>query len=98
MKKSVLKAVRANLIKNAIIEGRSSLDLCADFVATETIEDPAIYKVRGWLMDALEARHPEAFEAWIESGDSDPTAYIKASIDHADYNREADIAPWSINC
>jgi len=27
--------------------------------------------VRGWIMDELESRDPEAFEAWIDSDDTD---------------------------
>ena len=35
---------------------------------------PEVAIVRGWLMDALEARNPEAFAAWLEQYDmDDPT-------------------------
>ena len=29
--------------------------------------DPEMYTVRGWLMDELEARNPEAMDAFLES-------------------------------
>lgn len=81
---------------DAVIAGRTSLQLCADFNATNELNDEHIPTIRGWMMDALEARHPEAFAAWIDSCQDDPTPFIKRSIEHQDYNREADIAPWSI--
>ena len=35
--------------------------------------------VRGWLMDELEARDPEGFEAWMDSEDNaaSPEQFIK---------------------
>ncbi|MDP4117684.1 MAG: hypothetical protein Q8873_00625 [Bacillota bacterium] len=30
-----------------------------------------VVKTRGWLMDALEAKNPEAFNKWIENCDTD---------------------------
>ena len=57
---------------------RSTTELVGDFEATEKVNDPSIYMVRGWLMDELESRDAEAFEAWIDSDKESPgTFYIK---------------------
>lgn len=37
------------------------------FEATTNVKDPMIATVRGWLMDAIEAKNPEGFDAWLES-------------------------------
>lgn len=34
--------------------------------------NPDLYTVRGWIMDELEFRDPEAFNAWLDS-DTDDT-------------------------
>ena len=36
--------------------------------------------VRGWLMDELEARDPDGFDAWMDDDgpDADPKQYIKS--------------------
>lgn len=57
---------------------RSTTELVGDFEATEKVNDPSIYMVRGWLMDELESRDAEAFESWIDSDKESPrTFYIK---------------------
>lgn len=48
-----------------LIEDFELLDACiVDRLATE---EEAM--VRGWIMDDLERRNPEAFEAWIDDED-----------------------------
>lgn len=42
-------------------------DLLDEWELTTHIDDPEIFTVRGWLMDELEKRNPEAFDAWLES-------------------------------
>lgn len=37
------------------------------FIETGLNNDPHIPTVRGWIMDELEARNPEAYDAWLES-------------------------------
>lgn len=37
------------------------------FVMTGNIADENIPTVRGWMMDELESRNSEAFEAWLDS-------------------------------
>lgn len=39
--------------------------------------DPEIYTVRGWLMDELEARNPEAMDAFLESDSWDDADLYK---------------------
>ena len=41
-------------------------DLLDEWELTSSINDPAIPTVRGWLMDELESRNPEAFNAWLD--------------------------------
>lgn len=38
---------------------------------TATTKDENIHIVRGWLMDELEKRNPEAFDKWIDSEECD---------------------------
>ena len=37
------------------------------FETTTNITDPMIATVRGWLMDVIEEKNPEGFDAWLES-------------------------------
>lgn len=40
---------------------------------TSSINDEHIPTVRGWLMDELEKRNPEAFDRWLDSDAEDET-------------------------
>lgn len=55
----------------AQIASRSTEQLCYDFAVTEAMDitDPAVPMVRGWLMDELEQRDADAFDAWVFSED-----------------------------
>ena len=47
---------------------RMSLERLVDlFEETSNRKDPNIPTVRGWLMDAIVAKNPEGFDAWLES-------------------------------
>lgn len=60
-----------------LLSKRTMKDLCRDFDLTETIRDPEISTVRGWIMDELEKRNPEMFEKWIDEGyDKSPKEYF----------------------
>ena len=50
-------------------------DLIEQFEMTETINDKDIYTVRGWLMDELEKRNPEAYERWLDGYTESPREY-----------------------
>jgi hypothetical protein len=39
--------------------------------------DPEMYTVRGWLLDELERRDPEAMDAFLESDDFEDEALYK---------------------
>lgn len=41
-------------------------DLLDEWELTTNSNDPEIATVRGWLMDELESRNPEAFNAWLD--------------------------------
>lgn len=49
-----------------MMNARTTAQLVEDFAATENVNDENIYTVRGWLMDALEARNADAFNNWID--------------------------------
>lgn len=57
---------------------RKTKDLINDLILTgkmiDTLKknvDSGIFTVRGWLMDEIERRNPEAYDAWIESDTDD---------------------------
>lgn len=41
-------------------------DLLDEWELTTNMNDSEISTVRGWLMDELESRNPEAFNAWLD--------------------------------
>ena len=47
-------------------------DLLDEWELTSSIDDTgiSIAIVRGWLMDELESRNPEAFGAWLDQDDA----------------------------
>ena len=45
-------------------------DLLDEWELTSSINDTGIFIVRGWLMDELESRNPEAFNAWLDQDDA----------------------------
>ena len=49
-----------------VLENATLADLLDEWELTTTINDPEIATVRGWLMDELENRNPEAFNAWLD--------------------------------
>ena len=56
-------------------------DLLDEWELTSKINNPEISTVRGWLMDELEKRNPEAFNKWLdqdEPNDEDLREYMTA--------------------
>lgn len=51
----------------AVIKSMTTRQLVDTFILTGSMNDPHIPTVRGWIMDELEARDPDAFDAWLES-------------------------------
>ena len=57
------------------IEALTTKEIIFQFELTETINNAHIPTVRGWLMDELEKRNPEAFEEWIDSEEDSPRKF-----------------------
>ena len=57
----------------AIIKSMTTAKLIEVFIDTNKFNDPNIFTVRGWIMDELETRNPEAFDAWLESDPCEDT-------------------------
>jgi hypothetical protein len=59
----------------ARLQTRTTRHLIEQFILTGKMidagTDPEIYTVRGWIMDELERRDPEAFDAWLDSDEDD---------------------------
>lgn len=80
-----------NTKAEGILKSRKTSQLIEDFILTGKEMDAAandtekfmnLATVRGWLMDELKERNPEAYEAWLddESGeDEDLRKYFKAA-------------------
>lgn len=52
-----------------ILQSMTLMDLLDEWELTTNNNDPAIYEVRGWLMDEIESREPEGFNKWLDSDD-----------------------------
>ena len=50
-------------------------NLVLSFELTELGKGQEIPMVRGWLMDELETRNPEAFEKWLDSCEDSPRKF-----------------------
>lgn len=50
-----------------LIAGLTTSQILDQWESTSDIADPNIPTVRGWLMDELEKRFPEQFDAWMDS-------------------------------
>lgn len=50
-----------------LIKGMSTEKLIEQWEATTENNDMEISTVRGWLMDEIENRYPEAFDEWLDS-------------------------------
>lgn len=52
-----------------ILSSMTMMDLIDEWELTTNNNDPAIYEVRGWIMDEIQRREPEGFDAWLDSED-----------------------------
>lgn len=60
-----------------ILSTRSIKDLVELFEMIEDSDEEYIYIVRGFIMDELEERNPEAFDTWLDIGYADsPRKYF----------------------
>lgn len=58
-----------------MLSERPTRVLIDDFILTNYKSDPEIYTVRGWIMDELERRDPDAYSTWIDLWASDEELY-----------------------
>ena len=58
-----------------ILKNRDTKNLIDDFVFTNKISSPDIYTVRGWIMEELERRNPQAFATWIDFNGTDESLH-----------------------
>ena len=71
-KKNIMQASPQELRARQIVASRSTASLCEIFEALDDPKSPKFLEestVRGWIMDELEKRDPEAFEAWLDCTD-----------------------------
>lgn len=58
---------RAEQKARELISNLTLAELLDEWELTTNNNDPDIYTVRGWLMDELQKRNPEAFDKWLDS-------------------------------
>lgn len=78
MSKSITRD-QINQKARRMLEGRSMPQLLNDWDTLDAMpinEDVAI--CRGWLMDELERRDANAFDAWLDDYDASPRKYFGA--------------------
>lgn len=56
-----------------LLSNATLADLLEEWELTSNIRTPEIAMVRGWLMDELESRNPEAFNAWLDQDEPEDT-------------------------
>ena len=71
-----MKAAEAKAVR--MVAGRSTEQLVTMFEMTETMDGENITTVRGWIMDELERRDPEAFDKWLDSMEDSPRKFYAA--------------------
>lgn len=57
---------KAEMKAKELLSNMTLADLLEEWELTSNIRTPEIATVRGWLMDELESRNPEAFNAWLD--------------------------------
>jgi len=61
----------------ALVASRTTLELIADFEESEKQPiSETLPLVRGWLMDELENRDPEALAEWLDSNEASPRRFF----------------------
>ena len=71
------KAELADRKARKMIHARPTIQLIADFELTDLLPTTMeVITLRGWIMDELEARNYEAFNAWIESESDTPRPFF----------------------
>lgn len=77
-----------------MLKGRTTAQLLEDWEETERAPmpmTPELALVRGWIMDELEARDPEAFETWLEQNTASPREWFAArNVEDSTYTQDYD--------
>ena len=63
----------AEMRAKELISKQTLDNLLTQWELTSVMNDPHIPTVRGWLMDELEKRNPEAFNEWLDNDEEDNT-------------------------
>ena len=72
-----MTAEAATAAAKARLSTRKTADLINDYELTEAMPmTPELPTIRGWIMDELETRNPDAFWAWIDSNNTSPRAFF----------------------
>ena len=72
------KAELADRKARKMIHARPTIHLITDFELTNLLPvSMEVITLRGWIMDELEARNFDAFNAWIESDSETPRPFFE---------------------
>lgn len=72
-----IKAKTAEAKARALVASRSTYDLVLDWEESDRQPmTPTMPYVRGWLLDELERRDPEAFNAWMDGNEASPRKFF----------------------
>ncbi len=67
---------RSEEIARAAVASLSTEEIVKQFEMTELLNAPETSIVRGWYMDELEKRNPEAFDKWLDAYTESPREYF----------------------
>lgn len=67
---------RSEEIARAAVASLSTEEIVKQFEMTELLNAPETSIVRGWYMDELEKRNPEAFDKWLDAYTESPRKYF----------------------
>lgn len=67
---------RSEEIARAAVASLTTEEIIKQFELTELANAPEISIVRGWYMDELEKRNPEAFDKWLDAYTESPREFF----------------------
>lgn len=67
---------KSERIARKAVASLSTEEIVKQFELTELVNEPEISIVRGWYMDELESRNPEAFEKWLDAYTESPREFF----------------------
>jgi hypothetical protein len=68
------KQTAANQAKNSL-KTKSTDAIILAFDSIRTAQGEELNHVRGWIMDELESRNQDAFNAWLDSNEASPRTF-----------------------